>query len=289
MTLSPPTDLIATLDAKGSLAASLGVPDFVDLFNYQSVNDAAFKAKWNPQSYVGKNYAGAGSDCTFAPSNISFSIDPNTGVACLCEKLSQSSASASSGAELLSKETFGYGTFEFCSRMGSNSVTPNGVGIAISGGVSSTFLISNDNGGTVGYVEIDMPECEGDHATWAEYDVWFNGDASGDNAQPSGPGFKSQGAGSDTFLVIPNMVTDFNFYGCVWSPGQLDFYLNGVLQGSLTGAKVPVPGTGGNPPTMDINHYGCNGTGWGGKATVGVERFFYVRSAKYWKWQHGSA
>lgn len=282
MTLSPPTNLIATLDAKGSLAASLGTPDFSDSFNYQSVNDAAFKAKWNPQSYIGKNYAGAGSDCTFAPSNISFPIDLVTGGPCLCEKLSQSSASASSGAELLSKETFGYGTFEFCSRMGSNSGTPSGVGVAISGGVSSTFLISNDSGGTTGYVEIDAPECEGQHATWAEVDVWYNGNGSGNNAQPSGPGFHSQGAGSDTYFIIPDMPAAYHYYGFVWAEGKLDFYLDGTLQGSLTGAKVPVPGSGGNIPCIDINHYGCNGV-WGGKATVGVERFFYVRSAKYWK------
>lgn len=283
---TPPTNLKAILDAPetiNSLAAMLGVPTFQDLFNYKSVNDAAFKKNWNPQSYVGKNYAGAGSDCTFSPANITFPIDPETGTPCLCESLSQSSNQSSSGCELLSVQTFGYGTYEFCSRMGSTSSNPNGAGTAVSGGVSSTFLISNDNGGTTGYVEIDAPECEGDHPTWAEYDIWFNGDGTGDNAQPVGSGFKSQGSGSDTYLVIPDMVTAYHFYGFVWEAGKLDFYLDGVLQGSLTGAKVPVPGTGGNPPTMDINHYGCNGTGWGGKATVGTTRYFYVRSAKYWK------
>lgn len=283
---APPTNLTAKLDAPAlinSLASTLGVPTFSDSFNYKSIADAAFKKNWNPQSYVGKNYAGAGSDCTFDPSNISFPVDASTGVPCLCARLSQASAGASSGTEMLSVQPFGYGTYEFCSRMGSTSDTPNGSGGSVSGGVSSTFLISNDNSGTAGYVEIDIPECEGDHATWAEYDIWFNGDSAGFNAQPSGPGFSSQGSGSDTFLVIPTMVTEFHFYGCVWAPGQLDIYLDGVLQGSLTGAKVPQPGTGGNPPTMDINHYGCNGTGWGGKASVGQTRYFYVRSAKYWK------
>lgn len=283
---APPTNLKAILDAPAlvnSLAATLGVPTFQDSFNYKSVADAAFKKNWSPQSYVGKNYAGAGSDCTFSPANITFPTDSITGVPCLCETLSQSSAGVSSGAEMLSVQAFGYGSYEFYSRMGSTSPTPNGSGNAVSGGVSSTFLISNNNGGGVGYVEIDAPECEGNHATFAEYDVWFNGDASGDNGQPSGPSFHSQGAGSDTYLVIPDMVTAYHFYGFVWAPNRIDFYLDGVLQGSLTGPKVPVPSTGGNTPAIDINHYGCNGTGWGGKATVGQTRYFYVRSAKYWK------
>lgn len=282
---APPTNLTAKLDAPAlinSLASTLGVPTFSDSFNYKSIADAAFKKNWNPQSYVGKNYAGAGSDCTFDPSNISFPVDASTGVPCLCARLSQASAGASSGTEMLSVQPFGYGTYEFCSRMGSTSDTPNGSGGSVSGGVSSTFLISNDNSGTAGYVEIDAPECEGDHATWAEYDIWFNGDGSGDNHQPAGTGFHSQGAGSDTYLDIPDMVSAFHYYGFVWQAGRIDFYLDGVLQGSLT-QGVPAPGTGGNTPAIDINHYGCNGTGWGGKATVGTSRYFYVRSAKYWK------
>lgn len=283
---TPPLNLVAKLDSPvlvKSLAATLGAPTFQDLFNYKSVSDAAFKANWRPQSYVGKNYASAGSDCTFSPNNISFPIDPTTGVPCLCETLTQGSAGTSSGAEMLSVQSFGFGTYEFCSRMGSTSSSPHGAGGSVSGGVSSTFLISNNNGGSTGYVEIDAPECEGDHATWAEYDIWWNGNASGDNAQPSGTSFHSQGAGSDTYLIIPDMVSAFHYYGFVWQAGRLDFYLDGTLQGSLTGTKVPVPGTGGNTPAIDINHYGCNGTGWGGKATVGITRYFYVRSAKYWK------
>lgn len=282
---APPTNLVASpmTIAATSLAAKLGVPTFMDLFNYKSVSDAAFKKNWSAQSYVGKNYAGAGSDCTFSPNNISFPVDSSTGVQCLCEALSQPTASTSIGVEILSVQAFGYGTYEFCSRMGSTSATPNGGGTAVSGGVSSSFLISNDNGGNLGYVEIDAPECEGNHSTWAEYDIWWNGDSSGNNSQPIGGGFNSQGAGSDTFLIVPTLITSFNYYGLVWSSGRLDFYLNGVLQGTLAGSKVPIPGTGGNTPCIDINHYGCNGPNWGGKATVGTTRYFYIRSAKYWK------
>lgn len=282
--VQPPTQLtVVKAGTQSSLASKLGTPTFMDLFNYKSVGDAGFKKNWNPQSYVGKNYAGAGSDCTFTPNNISFPVDSTTGLPCLCERLDQPTLGTSTGVEILSVSSFGYGTYEFCSRMGCTSNTPEGKGTSISGGVSSTFLISNNNAGGVGYVEIDAPECEGDHSTFAEYDIWFNGDGTGDNAQPTGTGFHSQGAGSDTYLVIPDMVTAFHYYGFVWAVNRLDFYLDGALQGSLTGAKVPVPGSGGNTPTMDINHYGCNSTGWGGKATVGTSRYFYVRSAKYWK------
>jgi beta-glucanase (GH16 family) len=277
-----PTMLAAALDVptSGSLAATLGTPSFQDLFNYTSPTSSAFTNVWQVSTYLGTNYAGAGSNVQFASSNISFPVNPATGKPCLCLALSQSSASASSGAEMLSVKTFGYGTYEFYARFGSTSPTPNGAGSAVSGGVSSTFLISNNNSGTAGYVEIDIPECEGDHATWAEYDTWFNSN-SGGNSQPSGGNFKSQGTGADTYLPVPTLCTAFNYYGIVWNAGRIDYYLNGVLQGSNT-TNIPVPGTGGNTPSIDINHYGCNGSGWGGAATVGTTRYFYVQSAKYW-------
>lgn len=262
----------------GSLASGLGTPSFQDSFNYTSVS-GAFSSAWQISTYLGSNYAGAGSNVQFAAANISFPIGPN-GVPVLCLKLSQSSAGASSGAEILTNQTFGYGTYEFCSRMGSTSSTPSGSGSSVSGSVSSTFLISNNNGGTTGYVEIDAPECEGNHPTWAEYDIWFNSD-SGGNTAPSGGNFLSQGPGADTYLVVPTLATGFNYYGFVWAPGSLKFYLNGVYQGEST-TNVPVPSTGGNIPSIDINHYGTNGSGWGGSATVGTTRYFYVQSAKYW-------
>lgn len=281
---APPTNLVASpmTIAATSLAAKLGAPTFMDLFNYKSVSDAAFKKNWSAQSYVGKNYAGAGSDCTFSPNNISFPNDNTMGVPCLCERLDQPTQGTSTGVEILSVSLFGYGTYEFCSRMGCTSNTSEGKGTSISGGVSSTFLISNNNAGGVGYVEIDAPECEGTHSTWAEYDTWFNGDGAGNNSQPAGTGFHSQGSGADTYLIIPDMVSAYHYYGLVWQPTALSFYLDGLLQGSLT-KNVPSPGTGGNVPVIDINHYGCNGPNWGGAASVGTTRYFYIRSAKYWK------
>src|SRR5271156_2868516 len=273
--------------AQGSLAAGLGTPSFADSFNYTSSSEAAFTKNWVPQIYTASNYAGAGSNVSMVAANITFPVDPNLGVPCLCLTLNQPSAGASTGGEILSAASLfastglgGYGTYEFLVRFGSTSTTPTGTGTAVSGSVSSTFLLSQSNSGTTGYVEIDAPECEGQHPTWAEYDIWFNSDSSG-NTEPSGGNFVSQGAGEDTYLVVPTLVTGFNYYGFVWAAGSIKFYLNGVYQGECT-TNIPVPGTGGNVPSIDINHYGTNGTGWGGPATVGTSRYLYVQSVKYW-------
>jgi hypothetical protein len=284
MTLpSAPTGLAAYVDApapSGSLAAGLGTPTFQDLFDYTSPTEASFTSIWQVSTYESNSYAGAGSDVTFKSANISFPINTTTGAPCLCLALNQTSVTVSNGAEILSNQTFGYGTFEFCARFGSSSSTPNGSGSAVSGGVSSTFLISNNNSGTSGYVELDVPEVEGQHATWAEYDTWYNSDSSG-NTEPEGGNFVSQGAGADSYLVVPSLVTGFNYYGIVWAAGKISYYLNGVLQGANT-SNIPAPGTGGDVPAIDINHYGCNSSGWGGAATVGTPRYFYVQSVKYW-------
>src|SRR5271156_6755952 len=142
-----PTNLIAAVDApivsSGSLAAGLGTPSFQDLFNYTSSSEAAFTKIWQVSTYESNSYAGAGSNVTFKAANITFPTNPNTSAPCLCLTLNQTSATVSNGAEILSVQTFGYGTYEFFSRIGSSSSTPTGTGSAVSGGVSSTFLISN--------------------------------------------------------------------------------------------------------------------------------------------------
>jgi hypothetical protein len=206
----------------------------------------------------------------------------------LCLTLNQTAAGTSNGGEILSAASLfastglgGYGTYEFLVRFGSTSSTPTGTGSAVSGGVSSTFLLSQSNSGTTGYVEIDAPECEGQHATWAEYDIWFNSDSSG-NVEPSGGNFVSQGSGNDSYSVVPTLATGFNYYGFIWSASRMDFYLNGVLQGSLTKGVPQAQTAAGNIPGIDCNHYGCNSSSWGGKATVGTTRYFYVSSIKFW-------
>jgi hypothetical protein len=212
--------------------------------------------------------------------NIVFVPNAALGINCLCLKMNQTSASVGNGGEILSSASFGYGTYEFWARFGSTSSTPSGAGSAVSGGVSSTFLLSQTNGGGAGYVEIDSPECEGQNPTWAEYDVWYNSDSSG-NTEPGGGNFTSQGSGNDSYLTISDLVSVFHYYGFIWSAGRIDFYLDGVLQGSDT-SNIPTPGTGGDTPGIDINHYSCNDASWGGLATTSTQRYSYCQSVKYW-------
>jgi beta-glucanase (GH16 family) len=246
-----------------------------------------FLNNWVPQVFAQNNYAGAGSNVSMKERNISFPINPGSGVPCLCETLHQPAAGVSDGAEILSAPGLfssfglgGYGTYEFCARFASTSPTPDGPGLAVSGGVSSTFLLSQNNPGGAGYVEIDAPEVEGQHQTWAEYDVWYNSD-SGGNTEPTGPGIASQGAGNDSYAIVPTLTSAFHYYGFVWSPTKIDFYIDGRLYGTL--AKAISPGTGGDIPGIDCNHYGTNSGNWGGSASVGITRYSYIASVKFWK------
>lgn len=92
----------------GSLASTLGTPTFSDDFNYIGVSEASFLKNWVPQIYTHKNYAGAGSNFETLASNITFPV--NGAAPCLCLTLQQPSASTSTGAEILSAQSFGYGT-----------------------------------------------------------------------------------------------------------------------------------------------------------------------------------
>jgi hypothetical protein len=273
-----------------SLASSLGVPSFQDMFNYTAIT-GAFTTNWAPQPFGPGTYSDTSTYTSNPAANVSFPINSLTGVPCLCIKMTSTAANNGNGGEILSQASLhastglgGYGTYEWQARWGSTSSDPAVTGTAVSGGVSSVFLLSQSNSGTAGYVEIDAPECEGQHSTWAEYDTWYNSDLSG-NTEPTGGDFVtpagwSQGA-EDTYLVVPTLVSAFHYYGLIWSPGRIDYYLDGILQGSNL-SNIPAPGTGGDIPGIDINHYSTNSTSWGGNATVGTTRYMYVQSVKYW-------
>ena len=111
------------------------VPTFVDDFNSGTLN----KANWIVSNYTAGNYGGAGSDVTFTSSN----IDMSQGM--LRMELNQPTASISTGAEIQSKLTFGYGTYITVMRMASTSATANGAGGTVSGSDSSIFSYINNS------------------------------------------------------------------------------------------------------------------------------------------------
>jgi beta-glucanase (GH16 family) len=228
-------------------------PTFVDYFNEGKLDTS----KWVISTYESDNYAGGGSNVTFSASNIDLSGGN------LRMELTQPTASTSTGAEITTKLSFGFGTYEFSMRAGSTSPSSTGSGTTESGQISSTFIIHNPPPSYASITEIDAPEIEGLSArnNDIEWTVWKNSVATDPTPE---------------FNVLQNPEDGFHTYKFVWSATSVKFYVDGILKSTCTSGIPTVAAV------IDINFYGTNDTQWGGLATVGVTRYMYVKSAKFW-------
>ena len=217
-------------------------PTFVDDFNSGTLN----KANWIVSNWTSYNYGGAGSDVTFTSSN----IDLSQGM--LRMELNVPTATASTGAEIQSKQTFGYGTYETVMRMASTSATANGAGGTVSGSDSSIFSYINNSES-----EIDTEFC----ANTPGIINYTNWDTLAKNQA--------------TWPASANLAAGFHDYKMVWAPGQIQWYIDGVLLATHT---QNVPST---PAYIMFNFWGTNSKSWGGLATPGVTRYFYVKSVSF--------
>lgn len=172
----------------------------------------------------------------------------------------------SSGALVATTETFGYGAYEWRMRMTSTATDPTGVGSPVSGSVSAGFIYVNNSE--------------------TEIDFEFGGHLIGDpnfpdplyvvnwhNTDPSTGPY----GGQSTYNVVevPGINSMFHTYKFVWEQEQISFYVDDVLEAVHT-TNVPSA-----PARFMINHSGTNNPNWGGEATVGVERYFYIDWVSY--------
>jgi beta-glucanase (GH16 family) len=177
-------------------------------------------------------------------------VDLSTGMLRL--KLTQNVSGAlatSTGAEIRSKQLFGYGTYLWIARGASTSPTPNGPGSAVSGTVTDVFNFVNDS-----ETEIDF-EYEGQSPSTLEM---TNYSAVANKQSTSTPVF-----GADS---------SFHEYKFVWSAGKIDFYVDGKLVSTHT-EHIPSA-----PAAVLINLWGTNSTSFGGVATPGATTYLYVSS-----------
>ncbi len=166
----------------------------------------------------------------------------------------------SHGAHITTKQKYGYGTYEWRMRMSSTAATPTGAGQAVSGSVSAGFNYVNNS-----QTEIDFEF--GAHLPETLYMVnWFNTDPS------TGP-FGSQEEYSAE--NIPGLNSQFMTFKFLWEPGRILFYVNDQLKAVHT-SNVPAA-----PAYFMINHWGTNNPYWGGPATFGSDRYFYVDWVRY--------
>jgi beta-glucanase (GH16 family) len=166
----------------------------------------------------------------------------------------------SHGAIIYSKNTYGYGTYEWQMRMSSTSATPNGSGDSVSGSVSAGFTYVNNS-----QTEIDFEFSALDPDTLYMVN-WLN----------PNPRQNPTDADRTYSTLYPLTVsTAFHDYKFVWKPGQITFYVDGVIQATHT-TNVPTA-----PAYFMINHWGTDSGNWGGVASVGTPRYFYVDWVQY--------
>ena len=173
---------------------------------------------------------------------------------------SSASGVISRGALVYTKSKYGYGTYEWRMRMSSTATTPSGVGNSVSGSVSAGFVYVNNS-----QTEIDF-EFSGRNPDTLYMVNWLNPDPLKD---PTGANETYD------FLYPFTVSTAFHNYKFVWQSGQIAFYVDGALKATHT-TNVPSA-----PAYFMINHWGTDSSGWGGTATVGVARYFYVDWVKY--------
>ena len=196
-----------------------------------------------PGNIPGKNRG------TLNPKN----IDLATGMLRLTLTQSVSDGLATSeGAEIRSKQLFGYGSYVWVARAASTSDTPGGVGSAVSGTVTDFFNFINDS-----ETEIDF-EYQGTSPSRLEM-----------------TNFSTVSNSQSTDTPVSGAENSFHEYRYVWRAATIEFYVDGKLVSTHT-EHIPSA-----PAAVLINLWGTNSSSFGGVATDGVTRYLYVSSFSY--------
>jgi beta-glucanase (GH16 family) len=234
-----------------------------DDFDWPTLDPRWTLTGWNAPGYIPGNHRGL-----YDTSNVS--LQSGYLVLRLTQDSGQVDSNAngviSSGAFIATNDTYGYGTFEWRMRMSSTATDPTGVGSPVSGSVSAGFVYVNNSETEIDF-EFGGHLINDPNFPDPLYMVnWHNTDPSSD---PSGT--------EQTFTVVPvpGINDIFHTYRLVWEPGKISFYVDDVLEAEHT-TNVPSA-----PAHFMINHWGTNNPNWGGEATLGVERYFYIDWVSY--------
>ena len=180
-------------------------------------------------------------------------VDLSTGMLRL--KLTQTVAgtlATSTGAEIRSKQSFGYGTYVWVARAASTSDTPRGAGSAVSGTVFDVFNFINDS-----ETEIDF-EYQGQSPATLEM-----------------TNYSTVSQSQSTSTHAPGADSSFHEYKFMWSEKKIEFFLDGTLVSTHT-EHIPSA-----PAAVLINLWGTNSASFGGVATHGATCYLYVSSFSY--------
>lgn len=166
----------------------------------------------------------------------------------------------SQGGLIYTKDTYGYGAYEWNVRMSSTATEPLGEGAPVSGSVSAGFNYINNS-----QTEIDF-EFSGHLPGWLWMVNWYN-------TNPATGPFDSQH--TYTSAPVSDITSAFHTYKFVWERRKITFYIDDIFQ---TSHVTDVPSA---RAYFMINHWGTDNPWWGGEASVGPARYFYVDWVKY--------
>ena len=220
----------------------VGTPTFSDTFSGGSLNTE----NWIVSNWTSDNYAGAGNNVTFSPSAISLSEGM------LQMILTQPTSGTSTGAELQSKSTFGFGTYQVVMRMSSTAATSTAAGSVESGSDSAFFSFINNS-----QTEIDIEFCGNTPGN-----IWLTN-------------WDTTNLKTYTEPAAANLASGFHTYTVNWTSSSIAWSIDGVVVATHT---TNIPQT---PAYIMINFWGTNSSSWGGVATPGVTRYFYVSSVSF--------
>jgi endo-1,3-1,4-beta-glycanase ExoK len=236
-------------------AASAQSPTFYDNFNTGNLDTA----KW---SVPDRSAPPSGSNHTtlVSPAN----VDLSQGVLCLkLTQVKQAGKIVSVGAQIESKQTFGYGIYSFTMRMSTTSATAAGKGKTATGAVASGFTYVNNS-----ETELDI-EFLGNTPDNIWMTNWHNPNPA---AQPDRQ-FR-------TFdkCAVKGLHAGLHKYLIEWRPDSVIWKIDGKVVATHKG-NVPT-----SPARIIIQHRGTNSDGWGGTATPGLTRYMYVTNVSYTPW-----
>lgn len=204
----------------------------------------------NLDNWVVSTWTAPGTNSThkgiFDASNVTLTAD---GLQLKLWQRQEDSSFMSHGGEVVTKQKFGYGKYEFVVKASADAS-----GKPVSGSITGCF-----NYGPASITEIDF-EVEGNERSGlCQFTSWKGETNSNESTKVPG--------------IQPH--TGFHKYVFIWSPGKVEFYRDDVLVATHT--KV-VPS---EPAPFLFNHWGTNNVNWGGLATPGVERTMIVKSFSF--------
>ncbi len=203
-----------------------------------------FSGRLSSKWMISNYKAGVGNN-TFLAANVDLSSEM------LGLRVTQSSG-GSTGGEIQSRERYGFGVYTFRFRASSTATTPNGVGETVSGSTSGAFLYSNET-------ELDF-EQEGNRPLLLYCVTWKD---------------RVRSVTPSEVKIGSTIYEDFHTYSVAWRPNSIVYSIDGMAVAAVS-TNVPQ-----QPAYIMINHWGTIDPNWGGRPTIGVERWMWVQSFSY--------